>query len=82
MDKLVYFEIRVWLGESLDILSLTECDSNQPAHLLKIVYMYVVKVLGPAVKSIVSLTASLRRQLVKDMLTTLSKSLLFFVEKM
>ena len=34
--------------------------------------MYVLKVLGPAVQSIVSLTASLRRQLVKDMLTTLS----------
>ena len=39
---------------------------------------------GPAVQSIVSLTTSLRRQLVKYMPTKLSKSntLLFFVEKM
>ena len=34
---------------------------------------------GPVVKSIVSLTTSLRRQLVKYMLTTLSNTLLFYV---
>ena len=37
---------------------------------------------GPVVQSIVSLTTSLRRQLVKCMPTTLSNTLLFFVEKM
>ena len=36
------------------------------------------KDLGPVVQSIVSLTSSLRRQLVKYMLTTLSNPLLFF----
>ena len=40
------------------------------------------QVLGPVVQSIVSLTASLRRQLIKYMLTTLSNTLLFFGEKM
>ena len=38
--------------------------------------------LGPVVQSIVSLTMSLRRQLVKYMWTTLSNMLLFFVGKM
>ena len=38
--------------------------------------------LGPFVQSIVSLTKSLRRQLVKYMLTIVSNPLLFFVEKM
>ena len=38
--------------------------------------------LGPVVQSIVSLTTSLRRQLVKYMLTILSNTLLFFVGKM
>ena len=38
--------------------------------------------LGPVVQSIVSLTTSLRRQLVKYMLTKSSNTLLFFVEKM
>ena len=37
---------------------------------------------GPVVRSIVSLTTSLRCQLVKYMLTTLSNALLFFVGKM
>ena len=37
---------------------------------------------GPVVQSIVSLTSSLRRQLVKYMPTTLSNTLLFFVGKM
>ena len=37
---------------------------------------------GPVVQSIVSLTMSLRRQLVKFMWTTLSNMLLFFVGKM
>ena len=37
--------------------------------------------LGPVVQSIVSLTSSLRRQLVKYMPTTLSNTLLFFVRK-
>ena len=36
---------------------------------------------GPVLQSIVSLTTSLRRQLVKYMLATLSNTLLFFVEK-
>ena len=39
------------------------------------------KVLGPVVQSIVSLTTSLRRQLVKYMLTKLSNTLLFFCWK-
>ena len=38
--------------------------------------------LGPVVQSIVSLTTSLRRQLVKKMPTKFSHTLLFFVEKM
>ena len=38
--------------------------------------------LGLVVQSIVSLTTSLRRQLVKYIPTTLSNMLLFFVEKM
>ena len=38
--------------------------------------------LGPVVQSIVSLTTLLRRQLVKFVWTTLSNTLLFFVEKM
>ena len=38
--------------------------------------------LGPVVHSIVSLTTSLRRQLVKYMPTKLSNTLLFFVGKM
>ena len=37
---------------------------------------------GSVVQSIVSLTTSLRRQLLKYMWTTLSNVLLFFVEKM
>ena len=37
---------------------------------------------GPVVQSIVNLTTSLRRQLVKYMPTKLSNTLLFFVEKM
>ena len=37
---------------------------------------------GPVVQSIVSLATSLRRQLVKYILTTLSNMLLFFVGKM
>ena len=37
---------------------------------------------GPVVQSIVSLTTSLRRQLVKYMPTKLSNTLLFFVGKM
>ena len=37
--------------------------------------------LGPVVQSIVSLTTSLRRQLVKYMPTKLSNTLLFFVGK-
>ena len=40
------------------------------------------KALGPVVQSIVSLTTSLRHQLVKYMHTTLSNMLLFFVGKM
>ena len=40
------------------------------------------KGLGPVVQSIVSLTSSLRRQLVKYMPTKLSNTLLFFVGKM
>ena len=42
----------------------------------------ISKDLGLVVQSIVSLTTSLRRQLVKFMWTTLSNTLLFFVEKM
>ena len=38
--------------------------------------------LKPVVQSIVSLTTSLRHELVKYMWTTLSNMLLFFVEKM
>ena len=38
--------------------------------------------LGPVVQSIVSLTTSLRRQLFKYIPTTLSNTLLFFVEKL
>ena len=38
--------------------------------------------LGPVVQSIVSLTMSLRGQLVKDMPNKLSNPLLFFVAKM
>ena len=38
--------------------------------------------LGPVVQNIVSLTTSLRRQLVRYMPTKLSNTLLFFVEKM
>ena len=38
--------------------------------------------LGPVVQSTVSLTTSLRRQLVKYMPTKLSNTLLFFVGKM
>ena len=38
--------------------------------------------LGPVVQSIVSLTTSLRHQLVKYMPTKLSNTLLFFVGKM
>ena len=38
--------------------------------------------LGPVVQSIFSLTTSIRRQLVKYMLTKLSNTLLFFVGKM
>ena len=41
-----------------------------------------VRELGSVVQSIVSLTTSLRCQLVKYILTTLSNTLLFFVEKM
>ena len=37
---------------------------------------------GPVVQSIVNLTTSLRRQLVKYMLTKLSNTLLFFVGKL
>ena len=37
---------------------------------------------GPVVQSIVSLTTSLRRQLVKYVPNKLSNTLLFFVEKM
>ena len=36
---------------------------------------------GPVVQNILSLTTSLRRQLVKYMATTLSNTLVFFVEK-
>ena len=39
-------------------------------------------VLGPVVQSIVSLTTSLRRQLLKHIPTKLSNTLLFFVGKM
>ena len=42
----------------------------------------VCKHLGPVAQSIVSLTSSLRRQLVKYMPTTLSNPQLFFVGKM
>ena len=41
-----------------------------------------VNFLGPVVQSIVSLTASLRRQFVKYMPTTYANTLLFFVGKM
>ena len=37
--------------------------------------------MGPVVQSTVSLMKSLRRQLVKYMLTTLSNALVFYVEK-
>ena len=37
--------------------------------------------MGPVVQSIVSLTMSLRRQFDKSMQTTLSNTLLFFVDK-
>ena len=43
---------------------------------------FVVNTLGPVVQSIVSLTTSLRHQLVKYMPTKLSNTLLFFVGKM
>ena len=43
---------------------------------------YAVCDQGPVVQSIVSLTKSLRRQLVKYMPTKLSNTLLFFVGKM
>ena len=41
-----------------------------------------IKVKGPVVQSIVSLTTSLRGHLVKCIPTTLSNTLLFFVEQM
>ena len=44
--------------------------------------IWICEILGPAVQSIVSLTTSLRRQLVKYMPTKLSNTLLFFVGKM
>ena len=44
--------------------------------------LLINKHMGPVVQSIVSLTTSLRRQLVKYMPTKLSNPLLFFVEKM
>ena len=46
-------------------------------------YMYIkCPYLGPVVQSIVSLTSSLRGQLVKYFMTLLLNTLIFFVEKM
>ena len=41
-----------------------------------------LQLLGPVVQSIVSLTSSLRGQLVKCFMTLLPNALIFFVEKM
>ena len=60
---------------------------------LKKIYIYIYNVLftndnvnleqqGPVVQSIVSLTSSLRGQLVKCFMTLLPNTLIFFVEKM
>ena len=51
-------------------------------HTIQLVCAATEARLWPVVQSIVSLTMSLRRQLVKYMPTKLSNTLLFFVEKM
>ena len=77
-------------AESLEpVLTQQNTSSDQGLHcLLTVVFMKnrikmkKINHLGPVVQSIVSLTTSLRRQLVKYMWTTLSNMLLFFVGKM
>ena len=54
--------------------------TKQPVTLL--LAFWTVKHMGPVVQSIVSLTMSLRSQLLSLCLTTLSNRLLFFVGKM
>ena len=44
--------------------------------------LYVDKILGPVVQSIVSLTISLRHKFVKQISAKVTNTLLFFVEKM
>ena len=55
---------------------------NYPQAFTQAVLAGNCKYQGPVVQSIVNLTMSLRRQLVKYMPTKLSNPLLFFVEKM
>ena len=73
-DKLLFFHDVASLSYSVlnkPIFSPDELRENQACANLR-----------PVVQSIVSLTTSLRRQLVKFMWTILSNTLLFFVEKM
>ena len=53
-----------------------------PKALIMVPVATLLGVQGPVVQSIVSLTTSLRRQLVKYIPTKLSNTLLFFVGKM
>ena len=57
-------------------------DKIREHRVIFTVCLQSVNCLGPVVQSIVSLTTSLRRQLVKYMPTALSNTLLFFVGKM
>ena len=67
---------------SLICPNVADCIDTAWRKYLSIKWTKTLMDLGPVVQSIVSLTTSLRRQLVKYMPTKLSNTLLFFIGKM
>ena len=82
-DRPVYYKLTLWAfgsGELINVVIRHREGTKADLHFC--CFHRNITDLGPVVQSIVSLTSSLRRELVKYMLTTLSNPLLFFVEKM